>query len=245
MTLGQQLVATKSQCAKIVVTLSQLCQLVAIGDVYIIYMSLSVPNTREVETLRVVVPDKLIHIALKSLAHETFLARLQIHDKQTVLVALIAIMLHTLPSDVLTVRRVLWIGVVTHDFRTDISGLLGSEVIDKDVRVGRDSILQSRFLATGIGNLLAVRTPRQLLHTSERLHRTLVRFALQNICNVLKTVVEVSHKGVGSSSHPFIPMLVHQVSNDATRGFRKVRIFVCCAGHRLYLTHKQHLALIW
>ena len=56
--------------------------------------------------------------------------------------------------------------------------------------------------------------------------------------------VEISNKRMGSSSHPFIPMLVHQVGNDDAGGFRKVRMFVCCTLHGLYLgNEKEFLAV--
>ena len=49
---------------------------------------------------------------------------------------------------------------------------------------------------------------------------------------------------MGSSSHPFVPMLVHQVGNDDAGGFRKVRMFVCRTLHGLYLgNEKEFLAV--
>ena len=50
-TLGEQFVATQRQRTEVVVALGQLGQLVAIGNVYIIYVCLSVPNTCEEESL--------------------------------------------------------------------------------------------------------------------------------------------------------------------------------------------------
>ena len=49
---------------------------------------------------------------------------------------------------------------------------------------------------------------------------------------------------MGSSGHPFVPVLVHEVGDDATSCLGQVGVFVGCAGYGLYLAHEQYLALV-
>ena len=104
-------------------------------------------------------PYKSIHIRFELTADETFFTGSQIHHEEAVLIGFVSITLHALPSDVFTIRRVLRIGVVTQIFFGDVVCLLRLQVVDVDIRIGRDSILQTRLFAAGVGDILRVGAP--------------------------------------------------------------------------------------
>ena len=130
-------------------------------------------------------------------------------------------------------------------FFRDVFGFLGGKVVDINVGVGGNGIRQSGFLTACIGHFIRRRAPCQLLDTAPGLHRAFVWLSLKNIGDIADGIaVEISNKRMGSSSHPFVPMLVHQVGNDNAGGFRKVRMFVCRTLYGLYLgNEKEFLAV--
>lgn len=122
--------------------------------------------------------------------------------------------------------------VVTHVlvgrvFLAEIAGLLGFQIIQVNVRIGRNSIFQSGFLAAGICDGFGVRTPGKLFDATERLHRRFVGFAGQDVgCFAHFISGKWSHERMRYGLYPFIPVLVHQVVYHHSTGLVQVRILV-------------------
>ena len=145
----------------------------------------------------------------------------------------------------LTIGRILRIRIISHDSLTDIGRLLRIQVININIRIGREGIIFSYFLTARICYLVRRRTPSQLLHTPERFHRSFIRFTFHNIDRIRNLVaIEISYKRMRSRSYPLIPMLVHQVCYNNTRSFVQIRIFILRTRNSLYLRNKQHLLFI-
>ena len=141
----------------------------------------TVPYCQERESFRVGIPEIRVHVSVKRLGHILLLACLDGIDAKSVAVSLIAVASHALPCYVLSVGRELRVCVVTRivlevflavyclilhclcrvnlwchivGWLAKISGLLCVDVIEIDVRIGRNGIIYTRFLATGICYLL-------------------------------------------------------------------------------------------
>jgi hypothetical protein len=54
-----------------------------------------------------------------------------------------------------------------HGLDGDGAGLLGFQIIQVNVRIGRDGVFQSSFLAAGICDGFGVRTPRKLFEATD------------------------------------------------------------------------------
>ena len=242
---GDNLVSAKGKRSIVVHAVGELGKLVVSGKVDVVNLCLAMPYTDEVDALGIFVPQEGVHVRFESFAYKTFLAGLEVHDKQAVQVGFVAVTFHALPGDVFAVGRVLGIRIISLVFFRDVFGFLGGKVVDINVGVGGNGIRQSGFLTACIGYLIRKRAPCQLLDTAPGLHRAFVWLSLKNISDIADGIaVEISNKRMGSSSHPFIPMLVHQVGNDDAGGFRKVRMFVCRTLHGLYLgNEKEFLAV--
>ena len=203
------------------------------------------PDAQEVEPLRIVVPHERVDVRGVGLAEEFLLACLAVQDEQTVPVGLVAVALHALPGDVAAVGRVLGIGVISHVSFGDVARLLAGQVVDVDVRVGGDGVVQSRLLAAGVGPLLAVGAPGQLLDASPGLHGAFVGLAFEDVLHVADgRAVKVGNERVGGSGHPFVPVLVHQVGDDDARRLVQVGIFVLRALYGFHLGDKEQLLAV-
>ena len=95
MTLSDQLIAQKSDRGVIVHTFGQRGNLIAIRQIYLINLRLTMPNAREIDTLAISAPAIRVHVGVKILAYECFLTRLQIHYHQAILIRLVTIPFHT------------------------------------------------------------------------------------------------------------------------------------------------------
>ena len=127
----------------------------------------------------------------------------------------------------------------------EVKGAVRLQVIEIDVRVGGHGIGQSRLLAAGVGNLLAVGAPCQLLDAAERFHGAFVGFAFQQVADVADFVtVEVGHEGMGCRGGPLVPMLVHQVVHDDAACLGQVGVFLGRGLHRLYLRDEEQLLAV-
>ena len=203
------------------------------------------PDTDEINILRVSIPQETIYVRFKFLADETFLTCFQIHDEEAVQVSFITVTFHALPGNVFTIGRVLGIRVIAFVFFGDIVCLLGCKVVDINIRVGGDGVCQTGLLAAGISHFISGRTPCQLLDATPRSHWAFVRFAFQYILYIVDTVsIKIRHKRVRGTGHPFIPMLIHQVGDDDTRRFRQVGIFLGSALFGLHLCYEKQLLAV-
>ena len=206
----------------------------------------SVPATRESQTA-VVQPKELVHVRLECLAHKLRLSvsRGQVQHHQAVLVALVAVTRHALPCQLGAIWREGRVGVVAHHALGQVLRRARAYIIKVYVTIGGNGVFQTRFLATGVRNLLAVRRKSQLLHATERLHRTLVRLAFQDVHDVSNPLaVKVSQERMRRTLNPFVPMFVHQVGDDTSAGFRQVGILVHGLLYGLYLADKQQFTMV-
>ena len=244
MTFGNQFVTEECYPFIIIHTRSNRLYRI-IRQVKRINLSFSMPHTCKIDGLGIVAPDKRIHIRLKCFADKTLLSGFQIHDKQTVQISFVSIALHALPCNVLAIRRVLRIGVIPLVFFGDIIRFLCIQIIHINIRIGRNSIFQPCFLATGISHFVRSRIPCQLLNAAPRFHRTFVWFSFQYIHDIGNTVtVKVCHERMRSSCHPFIPVLIHQVGDNNTRSFRQIRIFIGSAFFGFHLRDEQQFLAV-
>ena len=208
------------------------------------------PYTGEVESSAIGTPYKLIHVAVEGTAHETLLACGKVHHVEAVPVALIAVALHALPSDHGAVGRVLWIGVIAHVLvrsirLADVLCLTSLNVIEVDVAIGALGVGGTRLLAAGVGDGLAIGAPCQLLYATEGAHGRLVELALEDVARVGHHVaVKVGQEGVGDLVDPLVPMLIHEVIDDTTRGEGQVGVLVYRRGTILHGHHEEHLCLV-
>ena len=142
--------------------------------------------------------------------------------------------------------RELRIDVVTgHTFRYVLYRFSLCYVVEEYVRIGRDGIFDSRLFATGVGYVFTVGAPSKLFGSAEWLHRTFVRFALQQIFFVANGfAVEVCHERMRYALYPLVPMFVHKVVYYHTRCLRQVGIYVRCAFAVFYVGNEQYLFVV-
>ena len=211
----------------------------------------AVPDAEEVEACALdVAPAEGIDVALP--VDILLLAGSHLADAQAVEVGLIAVALHGQPGDVLAVGRelrilvvayvVLEVGLVVDGLcgqrdggvdlgshvvgrLAEIGGLAGSDIIEEDVAVGRDAILQTGLLATGVGDGLGVGAPGQLFDASEGLHGTLVGLAVQHVnafCGDGKTIGHSEDEGVLDALDVVVPVAIHEVGDATACGLGQV-----------------------
>ena len=213
---------------------------------------LGVPTSGEHDRL-VVIPRVLIHVRIQVLAHKPFLTGLRVHHHEPVLVALVSVPLHGLPSNPLSVRRIARIGVVAFVVLRDVLMRACVHVIEVDVAVGRNGIVESCLLTAGVSDLRVVGVPRQLLHAAERFHRALERGALKDIHTLsdlgrldalsfavvrdLQRTDERLRSGLG----PFVPMFVHQVLVHMSGCQRQIGVLVHGLGDSRHLFDENDL----
>ncbi|WP_366535705.1 glycerate kinase, partial [Streptococcus pneumoniae] len=147
----------------------------------VVYLYFAMPYAGEIDVLRIGTPYKSIYIRFECFAGKTLLAGFKVHDEQAVLIGLVAITLHALPSDVFTIGRVLRIGIISHHPFGDVYGLLRFEVVHVDVRIGRDGIFLTGFLSRGISYFIRSGVPCQLFDATKRLHGAFVRLTFEQI----------------------------------------------------------------
>ena len=190
------------------------------------------PYTGEIECLVVRSPAVAVYARLEGFCNVSLFAVFQIHYAKAVAVAFVSVAFHTLPGNESAVGGELRVRVVTHVlvgrvFLAEIAGLLGFQIIQVNVRIGRNSIFQSGFLAAGICDGFGVRTPGKLFDATERLHRRFVGFAGQDVgCFAHFISGKWSHERMRYGLYPFIPVLVHQVVYHHSTGLVQVRILV-------------------
>ena len=210
----------------------------------------ALPYTQEEDASRVFIPQESVYIGLESLADETFLSGSTVHYTQAVEVCLIAVALHTLPCDVFAVRRILRIGVVARHFGLTVGSfrILFAKVDEAaflyivfiDIRVGRNSICQSRFHTAGESHFIRCGAPRQLLDAAERLHRTFIGKSFKDVFHITDAIaVEFGNERMRSGRYPFIPMFVHQIGNDDAGCLGQIGMLVGGALHGLYLSDEK------
>ena len=198
------------------------------------------PHTCKIDCLGIISPDKRIYIRLKCLADKTFLTGFQIHDKQAVQISFVTVTLHALPCNILAIRRILRVGVISLVFFGDIIRFLCIQIIHINIRIGRNRIFQPRFFTTGISHFVRSHIPCQLFNTAPRLHRTFVWFSFQYIYDIGNTVaVKIGHKRMWCSGHPLIPVFIHQIGDDNTGSFRQIRMLVGSTFFGFHLRYKQ------
>ena len=214
MAFGDQLVSEKGRNTIVVHAFGNGSDRI-VGKVEGIYLYLSVPYTCEIDRFRIGTPDKSIHIRFESFAGKSFFARFEIHHHEPVLVGFVSVAFHTLPSDVFTIRWVLRVGVVSFVFFGYVYGLLGVQIINIDIGIGRDGVCQSGFLAASICHFIRSSVPSQLFDATPRFHRAFVGFTIQYVDNIRDCIaIEIGHKRMRGGGYPFVPMFVHQIGDD-------------------------------
>ncbi len=199
----------------------------------------SVPYCAEYEGV-VVFPVVCVHVGVEPFGEPTHFTCFEVLDHQAVLVALVAVACHTEPCNILTVRRIGRVGVVACVGGSDVLVQFGIKVVEVDVGVGGDGIVEACFLAAGVGYLLPVGTPCELLNTAKGFHGTLVGCAVENVHDIADyqlsaIVAEVAQEGVRCCFRPLVPVLVHEVVHHAPRGKRQVGVLVRGGGYGLDL----------
>ena len=209
------------------------------------------PHTDEVDHgILVVRPAEIVDIRVETLGDVAFRSGGQVVETQALAVALIAIAGHAQPSHILAVGRELRVLVVSRvvgqvlgrvhllcaeglggiHLRCYVSlrlakvagGAVG-DVVEVDVGVGGNGVFESGLLAAGIGNLLGVAAPVDLLDAAKRLHGAFEGFALQNVGGGANTVgSDLGHEGMGDALHIMVPVAVHQVGHQAAGGLGQV-----------------------
>ena len=134
------------------------------------------PYSYKIQGTAVRSPAIVVYARLETFRDICFFAAGQIHYTKAVAVAFVTVTFHTLPGNAFAVRREFGICIIAHVlvgsiFLAEIAGLFGFQVIKINIRIRRNGIIQSGFLAASIGNLLRVVAPCQLLDTAERFHR--------------------------------------------------------------------------
>ena len=179
------------------------------------------------ERLSVGSPGQFVGAVIEVGREVLFFAGCHVHDKEAVLVRFVTVALHAAPGHVFAVGREGRRGVVAHHALGEVAGLFRAQVIEVDVGVGRDGVFQPRLLAAGVGYRLAVGGPGKRLDTAEGFHGRLVGFALHDVDDVGKLfTVERGDVGVRNLLDPLVPVLVHEVVDDAAGSLVEVGVDV-------------------
>ena len=94
------------------------------------------------------------------------------------------------------------------------------QIVKIDVRIGRNRNL-SGFLATGVSNGIAIRTPGQFLYATEWLGRTFIGFS-SNMSTSLDIFCRQNQLQKGGEQFlPITPMFVHQVIDQSAEAWGK------------------------
>ena len=161
------------------------------------------------------------------------------------LVALVAVALHALPSHPFAVGRDDGVEVVAHHAFGEVLALAALDDVLVDVGIGRKGVVLAHFLAAAVDEALAVRQPLHLLHAAEGTQRGFPLFALHGVERGLDlAAAEVAHEDVAVGVDPVVPVAVHQVVHNAARRFVEVGIDV---GHGLFQFHflgEEHLGAV-
>ena len=172
------------------------------------------------EDLIVVVgPADAGEVVVEILRHISAFAGGEVHHHQADQVALVAVALHALPSDVLAVVAEHRVLVVTHDALTEVLGRFLLDIIKEDVAVGGVRIVVAGLLAAGVGDFLAVGTVVVLLDAAPRTHRAF-ESAVDEAGGVfhIHLVTKFGEENLRVLIHPVIPVAVHEVLVDAAGG---------------------------
>ena len=149
-----------------------------------------------------------------------------VHKEDAVLVSLVAVMLHREPGH-LALAVDDGIGIIAHHALGEVIGLAGLEVVTVEVAVGRESIILAGFLAADVNQALTVGGPSEGLDSAPGLHRRLIGFTLKHVLDVASlAAVKVGDKGVRHSGYPLVPVLIHHVVIELTRGLLQIGIYI-------------------
>ena len=98
------------------------------------------------------------------------------------------------------------------------------QVEEEDIGVGGNGVLYTLLHTAGVGNLLRVGTPGELLNASEGSHRTLVGHTFENVLCFADCAVssDVCHEGMHDALYIVIPMAVVQIGDEAAGCLRQV-----------------------
>ena len=246
--LAENLVVHRAETAKIVLSLCES------GDSTVhrkmVDVGLAMPNAAEVEPVTVRRPTEFVHVALEVLAEEYFGSCSDVHNEESVLVAFVAVVLHAEPGNLRAVGAEGRVGVVAHvlvraALLADVLYCAVLYIKKVDVAIGTAGILHSRLFAAGVGDGLPVGAPGELLHTAEGTQGAFEEGALEQVFRFAHAfAVKVGKEGVGDFVRPFVPMLIHQVGDDASCALGQVGIFVNNAWTVLYGHHQKHLTLV-
>ena len=240
-------------------------------DVGLIHVHASMPATNEVERLGVGSPAEGVDVGVELLGHILLLAGGEVVDAESVAVALVAVVLHRLPSHILAVGRELRVGVVAYVHvvglivhrlvfqrccvvylrslvalgLAEVLGRASGNVVEEYVGVGRSGIVHACLLAAGVGNGLGVGAPRQLLHATEGGHRAFVRFALDDVLAAVDAVGSyVSHERMCHGLDVVVPVSVVEIGHHSACSQWQVvgvLLYALVIGQRLY---EDHLLLV-
>ena len=211
------------------------------------------PYTQKVEVGALVLlwcPAEGVDIAVPVFCDIYFGSCFAVVYAELVPVRLIAIACHRLPCNVFPVGRILRILVVAGVVETgsiahglfvesvcrvhlrlyiafglaDVFGLARTYIIYEDVRVGRYGIIQAFLLAAGVGYLLRVGAPCQLLDAAKRLHRTFVGLTFKQIRGIVGNdiVTDTTEEWMLDAFYIVVPVAIHQVGHVTSGGFGQV-----------------------
>ena len=199
----------------------------------------------EIDALAVGRPCELVDGVVPVGGDIALLGCVAVEDEEAVAVALVAVVLHREPCQALAVGREGGHGVVAEHAFGEVVGLACGEVIEVEVGVGGDGVLSAGLLAGDVDEHLAVGAPGEGLHTAEGLHGSFEGFVGHDVAEVGDGLaVEVADERMGNFGDPFVPVLVHEVVDDAAGGLGKVGIDVGGGAGILDIAYHHHFLAV-
>ncbi len=186
----------------------------------------------EVDRLRVGIPCDRVGGVVPVDGEIGLFACGEIEREYAVFVRFIPVMFHAEPCEGRAVGAECRLCVVSFHPICEIGRGAVVKIVEIEVGVGREGILHAGLLARHIDEFLAVGTPCEGFDAAERFHRSFIRFIGHYVGHVGQPVaVKFADKRMGHFRNPFIPVLVHQIVDDAACGHRQIRICILgCAG---------------
>ena len=189
---------------------------------------------KEIERFPVGIPCNGIGGIIPVFGKVGFRAGGHVHHEDAVLVAFIAVMFHREPCQPAAVGRETGICVIAHHPFGEIACGGRCKVVEIEVAVGGYGIFHAGLLARHVHQRTAVGAPCERFDAAQWFHWRFVRLAVHDVDNVFDAVAgEIGDEGVGNFGDPFIPMLVHEVVDDAGIGLGEVGIHPARCGHIL------------
>ena len=203
------------------------------------YLVCGVDGGDEVEGV-VTLPYNIRCVVVKGCGLVAHGAILAVPHKQTLLVALVARTAHTAEGNhpiVGTPYGILVIAGHLSPLLADVAGGAGGDVVDEDVRVGRNGIGGTCEVFAGVGKGSTCIVPGNLLAVEIGRKGCIPRLSLHNILTLsYNTIADGGYEDVGVVALiPIVPMAYHQIVVDA--GFRLVGLGIYIRAFDVYDVH--------